>query len=143
MHADQMEDVLEAYAGDIVAIFGVDCASGDSFVKNAKLNISMESIYVPEPVISMSIKPVESSDRDAFSKAVSRFMKEDPTFKMSFDNESKETIVSGMGELHLDIYCQVAKIVKLPQKSSIHPKSLLNSDFKTRIVIEIFNRIFF
>lgn len=107
MHSNQMEDVNEAYAGDIVAIFGVDCASGDSFVADPKLNISMESIFVPDPVISMSIKPASSNDRDLFSKAVGRFIKEDPTFRMHYDSDSKETIVSGMGELHLDIYCQV------------------------------------
>ncbi|KAK6619038.1 hypothetical protein RUM44_003420 [Polyplax serrata] len=106
MHSNQMEDVNEAYAGDIVAIFGVDCASGDSFVADPKLNISMESIFVPDPVISMSIKPASSNDRDLFSKAVGRFIKEDPTFRMHYDSDSKETIVSGMGELHLDIYCQ-------------------------------------
>lgn len=102
-----MEEVTEAYAGDIVAIFGVDCSSGDSFVKDSKLNISMESIFVPDPVISMSIKPASLTNREVFSKAIARFVKEDPTFKMFYDPDSKETLVSGMGELHLDIYCQV------------------------------------
>ncbi|EEB12037.1 translation elongation factor G, putative [Pediculus humanus corporis] len=106
MHSNQMEEVTEAYAGDIVAIFGVDCSSGDSFVKDSKLNISMESIFVPDPVISMSIKPASLTNREVFSKAIARFVKEDPTFKMFYDPDSKETLVSGMGELHLDIYCQ-------------------------------------
>lgn len=64
-------------------------------------------MYVPEPVISMSIKPVDKNSQSNFSKGVARFTREDPTFKVSFDNESKETIVSGMGELHLEIYSQV------------------------------------
>lgn len=106
LHSNQMEDVSEVYAGDIFALFGVDCASGDTFVTNTKLNLSMESIFVPEPVVSMAIKPVNNKDRDNFSKAVARFTKEDPTFRFHFDSDVKETIVSGMGELHLEIYGQ-------------------------------------
>ncbi|XP_045469821.1 elongation factor G, mitochondrial [Harmonia axyridis] len=106
MHSNTMEDVTEVYAGDIFALFGVDCASGDTFVTNLKENISLESIYVPEPVVSMSINPKNNKDRDNFSKAISRFTKEDPTFHFWFDNDNKETIVSGMGELHLEIYAQ-------------------------------------
>nr|MBE5726076.1 iconoclast [Cucujiformia] len=101
MHSNTMEDVNEVYAGDIFALFGVDCASGDTFVTELKNDISLESIYVPEPVVSMSINPQNSKDRDNFSKAVARFTKEDPTFQFWFDNDNKETIVSGMGELHL------------------------------------------
>lgn len=106
LHSNQMEDVNEVYAGDIFALFGVDCASGDTFVTNPKSNLSMESIYVPEPVVSMAIQPVHTKDRDNFSKAVARFTKEDPTFHFHFDSDVKETIVSGMGELHLEIYAQ-------------------------------------
>lgn len=106
LHSNQMEDVNEVYAGDIFALFGVDCASGDTFVTNQKLNLSMESIFVPEPVVSMAINPVNSKDRDSFSKAIARFTKEDPTFQFHYDPDVKETIVSGMGELHLEIYAQ-------------------------------------
>ncbi|KAJ6649566.1 Elongation factor G, mitochondrial [Pseudolycoriella hygida] len=106
LHSNQMEDVNEVYAGDIFALFGVDCASGDTFVTNPKSNLSMESIYVPDPVVSMAIQPVNAKDRESFSKAVGRFTKEDPTFHFHFDNDIKETIVSGMGELHLEIYAQ-------------------------------------
>ncbi len=101
-----MEDVNEVYAGDIFALFGVDCASGDTFVTNTRHNLSMESIFVPDPVVSMSISPVNSKDRDNFAKAIARFTKEDPTFHFEFDSDVKETIVSGMGELHLEIYAQ-------------------------------------
>lgn len=106
MHSNQMEDVVEVYAGDIFALFGVDCASGDTFVTNLKTNISMESIYVADPVVSMAIKPNNNKDRDNFSKAIARFTKEDPTFQFYYDADIKETIVSGMGELHLEIYAQ-------------------------------------
>ncbi|XP_060666212.1 LOW QUALITY PROTEIN: elongation factor G, mitochondrial [Drosophila nasuta] len=106
LHSNQMEDVNEVYAGDIFALFGVDCASGDTFTTNPKNNMSMESIFVPEPVVSMAIKPNNTKDRDNFSKAIARFTKEDPTFHFYFDNDVKETLVSGMGELHLEIYAQ-------------------------------------
>ena len=106
MHSNKMEDVKQVTAGDICALFGVDCASGDSFVLDKSLKLSMESIYVPDPVISLSIKPQNKQDIDAFSKAIQRFTKEDPTFTIKFDNEIKETIASGMGELHLEIYGQ-------------------------------------
>jgi elongation factor G len=106
LHSNNMEDVNEVYAGDIFALFGVDCASGDTFVTDMKLNLSMESIFVPDPVVSMSIQPTNSKDRDNFAKAIARFTKEDPTFHFEFDNDVKETLVSGMGELHLEIYAQ-------------------------------------
>uniref|UniRef100_A0A336MWZ0 Elongation factor G, mitochondrial n=1 Tax=Culicoides sonorensis TaxID=179676 RepID=A0A336MWZ0_CULSO len=106
LHSNNMEDVNEVYAGDIFALFGVDCASGDTFVTDAKLRVACESIYVPEPVVSMAIKPVNNKDRDNFSKAIARFTKEDPTFHFYYDADVKETLVSGMGELHLEIYAQ-------------------------------------
>ncbi|XP_064615091.1 elongation factor G, mitochondrial-like isoform X2 [Liolophura sinensis] len=106
MHADEMEDVSVVYAGDICALFGIDCASGDTFVTKGNTHISMESMYVPEPVISMSIKPVNKGDIDNFSKGIARFSREDPTFCVKFDSESRESIVSGMGELHLEVYAQ-------------------------------------
>uniref|UniRef100_A0A673B902 Elongation factor G, mitochondrial n=2 Tax=Sphaeramia orbicularis TaxID=375764 RepID=A0A673B902_9TELE len=106
LHADQMEDVDEVYAGDICALFGVDCASGDTFTSKTSANLSMESIHIPEAVISMSMKPSNKNDTDKFSKGINRFTREDPTFRVHFDTESKETIISGMGELHLEIYSQ-------------------------------------
>ncbi|XP_077204697.1 elongation factor G, mitochondrial [Paroedura picta] len=106
MHADMMEDVDEAYAGDICALFGIDCASGDTFSDKSNTDLSMESIHVPDPVISVAIKPSNKNDLDKFSKGINRFTREDPTFRVHFDDESKETIVSGMGELHLEIYAQ-------------------------------------
>lgn len=106
LHSNQMEDVNEVYAGDIFALFGdTYCASGDTFT-DSKLNLAMESIYIPDPVVSMAIKPANNKDRDNFSKAIARFTKEDPTFHFFYDADVKETIVSGMGELHLEIYAQ-------------------------------------
>ncbi|NXF22927.1 EFGM factor, partial [Rhodinocichla rosea] len=107
MHSDNMEDVNEVYAGDICALFGIDCASGDTFTDKTSTDISMESIHVPDPVISVAMKPSNKNDLDKFSKGLGRFTREDPTFRIHFDEESKETIVSGMGELHLEIYAQV------------------------------------
>ncbi|XP_067851496.1 elongation factor G, mitochondrial isoform X2 [Heptranchias perlo] len=106
LHADQMEDVDEVFAGDICALFGIDCASGDTFTARTSSNLSMESIHVPDPVISVAIKPVNKNDLDKFSKGIGRFTREDPTFRVIYDPESRETIVSGMGELHLEIYAQ-------------------------------------
>uniref|UniRef100_A0A2I3NBD1 Elongation factor G, mitochondrial n=1 Tax=Papio anubis TaxID=9555 RepID=A0A2I3NBD1_PAPAN len=106
MHADMMEDVEEVYAGDICALFGIDCASGDTFTNKANSDLSMESIHVPDPVISVAMKPSNKNDLEKFSKGIGRFTREDPTFKVHFDTENKETIVSGMGELHLEIYAQ-------------------------------------
>merc|ERR1719233_478647 len=106
MHSDKMEDVSKVFSGDICAVFGVDCASGDTFVFDKDLKLSMESIHVPEAVLSMSIKPADKKGEANFSKAVARFTKEDPTYRVWYDNENKETIASGMGELHLEIYAQ-------------------------------------
>lgn len=106
MHADKMEEVNQSSAGDICALFGIDCASGDTFVVDKSQKVSMESIYVPDPVVSLSLKPVHKKDADNFAKAVARFTKEDPTYKVWYDKENKETIASGMGELHLEIYAQ-------------------------------------
>lgn len=105
MHSNEMEDVAEVGAGEICAVFGVECASGDTFT-DGNLPYSMSSMYVPDAVISLSIKPKRSSDADAFSKAMNRFQREDPTFRLHVDDESEETIISGMGELHLDIYVE-------------------------------------
>ncbi|KAG8581070.1 hypothetical protein GDO81_007543 [Engystomops pustulosus] len=106
LHADSMEDVDVVYAGDICALFGIDCASGDTFASKSNDNLSMESIHVPDPVISVAIKPGNKNDLDKFSKGINRFTREDPTFRVHYETESKETIVSGMGELHLEIYAQ-------------------------------------
>ncbi|MBQ9238995.1 MAG: elongation factor G [Treponema sp.] len=108
MNADAMEDINEGVPGDIVALFGVDCASGDTFCSGG-LNYSMASMYVPEPVISLSIKPKDRAGEAQMAKALNRFTKEDPTFQTYVDPESNETIIKGMGELHLDVYIERMK----------------------------------
>ncbi|XP_063162579.1 elongation factor G, mitochondrial [Candoia aspera] len=105
MHADKLEDVEEVYAGDICAFFGIECASGDTFSEKVNIDLSMEPIHVPDPVVSITMKPSNKND-DKFAKGINRFVREDPTFQVHFDTESKETVVSGMGELHLEIYAQ-------------------------------------
>ena len=105
MHANDREDVADAGPGDIVALVGVDCASGDTFCGDG-VNYSLESIFVADPVISLSVTPASSADQDRMAKALSRFMKEDPTFRVSSDPESGQTIIAGMGELHLDVYVE-------------------------------------
>jgi len=105
MHADQMEDIQSISTGSIGALFGVDCASGDTFTSE-KIQLSMLSMFVPEPVISLSIKPIDNKSEIQISKALTRFTKEDPTFKVSVNSETNETIISGMGELHLEVYVE-------------------------------------
>ena len=105
MHSNEMEDISEAGAGDIVALFGVDCASGDTFT-DGTLKASMTSIHVPEPVIKLAIKPKNNKSQAQMSKAIQRFTKEDPTFQSHTDEETNETIIAGMGELHLDVYVE-------------------------------------
>jgi len=105
MHSNEMEETTEIGAGEICAVFGIDCASGDTFTDGA-LNYTMTSMFVPEAVISLSIKPKNNKDTANFSKAMNRFQREDPTFRVHVDAESEQTIISGMGELHLEIYVE-------------------------------------
>ncbi len=105
MHADEMEDITSAEAGDIVALFGVDCASGDTFT-SGDVNYSMTSMHVPSPVISLSVKPKNNKSSENMAKALNRFCKEDPTFQTFVDPETNDTIIRGMGELHLDVYVE-------------------------------------
>ena len=108
MHSDEMEDIDSASAGDIVAIFGIDCNSGDTFT-DGKLNVAMTSMFVPDPVISLTVTPKDTKSQTNMSKALRRFTKEDPTFRVGADPESGETIIAGMGELHLDVYIERMK----------------------------------
>ncbi|MGD9240062.1 MAG: elongation factor G [Desulfobacterales bacterium] len=105
MHADQMEDIDTIPAGYIGALFGIDCASGDSFVAPG-VSLTMTSMYVPEPVISLAIFPKDNKSEVNVSKALGRFTKEDPTFKVYVNDETGDTIISGMGELHLEVYIE-------------------------------------
>jgi elongation factor G len=108
MHADEMEDIDSAGPGDIVAIFGLDCHSGDTFT-DGDLKVAMTSIHVPAAVISLSVKPVDNKSQINLTKALHRFTKEDPTFRAGADPESGETVIHGMGELQLDVYIERMK----------------------------------
>ena len=108
MHSNEMEEITGAGAGDIVAMFGIDCNTGDTFT-DGNLNVAMTSMHVPEPVISIAITPVDNKSEVNMAKALARFTKEDPTFRAGVDPDSNETILRGMGELHLDVYIERMK----------------------------------
>ena len=108
MHSDEMQEIDSCGSGDIVALFGIDCASGDTFSASA-ISCSMTSMHIPEPVISLAVIPVDNKAQVNMSKALNRFTKEDPTFRTYVDHETGETIVSGMGELHLEVYVERMK----------------------------------
>jgi elongation factor G len=105
VHADQKEDIESAGAGDIVAVMGIEPATGDTYCDEGT-NLSLENIFAAEPVIDLAINPVKRADTDKMAKALNRFMREDPTFRVHVDKETSETIISGMGELHLEIYVE-------------------------------------
>ena len=105
MHSDKMEEIAESMSGDIVALYGIDCSSGTTFT-DGKVNVNMTSMFVPEAVISLKIEAKNRDHLVNMSKALNRFTKEDPTFRCHVDDESGETIIAGMGELHLDVYVE-------------------------------------
>ena len=108
MHSDEMEDIDTAGAGDILAMFGIDCNSGDTFT-DGSVNFAMTSMYVPDAVISLTVSPKDHKAQANMSKALRRFTKEDPTFRVGADPETGETVISGMGELHLEVYIERMK----------------------------------
>jgi len=107
MHANQMEDIQIAGAGDIVALFGVDCANGDTFTSGA--DISLTTIHVPTPVVSLAVAPGDVKSQSKLAKALHRFTREDPTFQTAVDRETGDTLIKGMGELHLEVYLERIK----------------------------------
>ena len=108
MHSDDMEEIDEATSGEVVAMFGIDCRSMDTF-SDGSMNFAMSSMFVPDPVMSLAIKPANAKMQTNFGKALAKFSKEDPTLRVRVDNETKETIISGMGELHLEVYIERMK----------------------------------
>ncbi len=110
MNSNDRENIDVAGAGDIIAMVGIDCASGDTFVANDDLlKLSCEGMFVPIPVIELSIKAKDKDQQAKMSKGLARFRKEDPTFHVFTDEESGETRIAGMGELHLEIYVERLK----------------------------------
>ena len=108
MHSDEMEEISEAGSGEVIAMFGVDCRSMDTF-SDGNMSLAMSSMFVPEPVMSISVKPATTAMQNNFAKALQKFSKEDPTLRMKVDSDTKETILSGMGELHLEVYIERMK----------------------------------
>lgn len=102
MHANQREEITEVYAGDIAAAVGIDATTGDTLC-DEKNPIVLEKMEFPEPVIAMAIEPKTKADQEKLSQVLNKFMKEDPTFKVSVDPETNQTLIHGMGELHLEI----------------------------------------
>jgi elongation factor G len=105
MHADKREEIDQATAGDIIAVMGIEAASGDTYASEPKA-CTLENMFVPEPVIKVSVSPLSRNDADRLSKALARFRKEDPTFRVIQDEETGEILLAGMGELHLEVYVE-------------------------------------
>mmetsp|Transcript_16434 Transcript_16434/g.20525 ORF Transcript_16434/g.20525 Transcript_16434/m.20525 type:complete len:757 (-) Transcript_16434:58-2328(-) len=108
MHSDDMEEISSAGSGEVVAMFGIDCRSMDTF-SDGDFNLAMSTMFVPEPVMSLAVKPANTKMQNNFSKAIQKFTKEDPTLRVRVDDDSKETVMSGMGELHLEVYIERLK----------------------------------
>src|SRR3546814_756586 len=103
MHANSREDIDEAYAGDIVALAGLkETTTGDTICAN-NAPIILERMEFPEPVIELSVEPKTKADQEKMGVALNRLAAEDPSFRVTTDHESGQTIIKGMGELHLDI----------------------------------------
>jgi elongation factor G len=103
MHSNKREEIKEAYAGDIVAAVGLkNVGTGDTLC-DSKNPIVLETMQIPEPVIDVAIEPKTKADRDTLSQALAKLAKEDPSFRVATDEETGQTIISGMGELHIEI----------------------------------------
>ncbi len=131
MHADQMQDIEKAHAGDIVALFGVDCATGDTFSGGDQ--VSMTSMHVPEPVVSLAVVPVDNKSQANLAKALGRFTKEDPTFRTRKDEETGDTLIMGMGELHLEVYLERIRREYSAEVEAGRPKVSYRECITTRV----------
>ena len=110
MHSNNREDIKEAYAGDIVALAGLkDTRTGDTLCDPNKSPILLDKMDFPEPVIEIAIEPKSKADQEKLGVALQKLAAEDPTFRVSTDQESGQTILKGMGELHLDIKVDILK----------------------------------
>jgi elongation factor G len=110
MHSNNREDIKEAYAGDIVALAGLkDTRTGDTLCDPLKSPVILEKMDFPEPVIEIAIEPKSKADQEKLGVALSKMVAEDPSFTVFTDQESGQTIMKGMGELHLDIKVDILK----------------------------------
>ena len=103
MHANSREDITEVRAGDICAVIGLKQTTTGDTLCDADAQVILESMTFPEPVISVAIEPKTKGDQEKLGTAIQRLAEEDPTFKVHTDEETGQTIIGGMGELHLDI----------------------------------------
>jgi elongation factor G len=109
MHANQKEPIEQAQAGDICAVVGFkDAITGDT-ICTKEAPVTFEAMNFPDTVISMSIEPVSSGDRDKLGEIIAKLIREDPTFKAYTDEQTGQTVISGMGELHLEVICNRIK----------------------------------
>ena len=109
MHANNREDIKEAYAGDIVALAGLkDTRTGDTLC-DPQHEVILEKMEFPEPVIEIAIEPKSKADQEKLGVALAKLVAEDPSFRVHTDQESGQTIIKGMGELHLDIKVDILK----------------------------------
>src|SRR5690606_17490282 len=105
MHANKRQEIPEAYAGDIVAAVGLKTVSTGDTLCDPRHPIALEPIEFPEPVISIAIEPKTQADMDRLADSLERLAQEDPSFRVSTDPETGQTLIAGMGELHLEIIC--------------------------------------
>ncbi len=103
MHADKREEIKEAYAGDIVAAVGLKTVSTGDTLCEMKKAVILESLDIPDPVIEVAIEPKTKADRDLLSQSLVKLAKEDPSFRVKSDEETGQTLIAGMGELHLEV----------------------------------------
>ncbi len=109
MHANNREEIAEAHAGDIVALVGLkETRTGDTLCDPSK-PVILEKMEFPDPVIEMKVEPKTKGDQEKMAVALYKLAAEDPSFRVSTDSESGETIIKGMGELHLDIKVDILK----------------------------------
>ena len=134
MHADKREEIDVASAGEIVAVMGIDCASGDTYAATAGY-CTLESMFIAEPVIKVAISPLSRADGEKLGKALARFRREDPTFRVFSDDETNEILIAGMGELHLEIYVERirreynVKVEVGPPKVSYREAATISAEF--------------
>ncbi|MDJ0591659.1 MAG: EF-Tu/IF-2/RF-3 family GTPase [Pleurocapsa sp. MO_226.B13] len=108
IEVDKRQELESATVGEIVGLMGIECASGDTLC-SLGTNLALEGILTPDPVMTLAITPQNQEDSDCITKALNHFVKEDPTLHITTDPESNKTLISGMGELHLDIYLERMK----------------------------------
>ncbi|WDI79364.1 elongation factor G [Candidatus Vidania fulgoroideae] len=119
IHADKRNDIKQAKAGDIIALTGVkDAITGDTFITSTEKNFYLEKIHFPEPVISISISPINKSEQEKLMLVIRKLIQEDPSIKIKLDEENGDIIISGMGELHIEVF-----IDRISRENNINIKS--------------------